>query len=75
MTIFTLCAVIAAESYLLGSMMFGILISKNLYHDDIRTHGSGSAGMTNMLRTFGKKADKKRKLYNGMLKCDLFMYL
>jgi len=23
---------------------------------------------------FGKKADKKRKLYNGMLKCDLFMY-
>ena len=26
-------------------------------------------------RTFGKKADKKRKLYNGMLKCDLFMYL
>ena len=56
MTIFMLCAAIAAESYLLGSMMFGILISKNLYHDDIRTHGSGSAGMTNMLRTFGKKA-------------------
>ena len=26
-------------------------------------------------RTFGKRADKKRKLYNGMLKCDLFMYL
>ncbi len=24
--------------------------------------------------SFGKKADKKRKLYNGMLKCDLFMY-
>ncbi len=23
---------------------------------------------------FGKKADKKRKLYNGMLKCQLFMY-
>ncbi|MDD4715214.1 MAG: class I SAM-dependent RNA methyltransferase [Oscillospiraceae bacterium] len=23
---------------------------------------------------FGKKADKKRKLYNGMIKCDLFMY-
>ncbi len=23
---------------------------------------------------FGKKAVKKRKLYNGMLKCDLFMY-
>lgn len=23
---------------------------------------------------FGRKADKKRKLYNGMLKCQLFMY-
>ncbi len=42
--------------YLLGSIDFGILISKHLYHDDIRSHGSGSAGMTNMLRTFGKKA-------------------
>ncbi len=42
--------------YLLGSIDFGILVSKYLYHDDIRAHGSGSAGMTNMLRTFGKKA-------------------
>ena len=25
-------------------------------------------------RCYGKLADKKRKLYNGMLKCDLFMY-
>jgi putative N6-adenine-specific DNA methylase len=23
---------------------------------------------------FGKRADKKRKLYNGMIKCDLFQY-
>ena len=23
---------------------------------------------------FGKKADKKRKLYNGMIKCDLYLY-
>ena len=23
---------------------------------------------------FGKKADKKRKLYNGMIKCDLYQY-
>lgn len=23
---------------------------------------------------FGRRADKKRKLYNGMIKCDLFMY-
>ncbi len=29
---------------------------------------------TEFERTFGKPADKKRKLYNGMIKCDLFMY-
>ena len=29
---------------------------------------------TEFERAFGKAADKKRKLYNGMIKCDLFMY-
>ena len=29
---------------------------------------------TEFERCFGKTADKKRKLYNGMIKCDLFMY-
>ena len=29
---------------------------------------------TEFERTFGKTARKKRKLYNGMIKCDLFMY-
>ena len=29
---------------------------------------------TEFERCFGKPADKKRKLYNGMIKCDLFMY-
>ena len=23
---------------------------------------------------FGRRADKKRKLYNGMIKCDYYMY-
>ena len=23
---------------------------------------------------FGKRADKKRKLYNGMIKCDYYMF-
>lgn len=40
--------------YLLGSLDFGVIISNVLYHDDVRRHGSGSAGMTNMLRTYGK---------------------
>mgnify|MGYP003159847264 CR=1 FL=1 len=44
------------QAYLLGSVDTGILVSKFVYHDDVRSHGSGAAGMTNMLRTFGKKA-------------------
>ncbi len=42
--------------YLLGSFNFGLIISKKKYNDDIRTHGSGNAGTTNMLRTYGKRA-------------------
>jgi len=30
---------------------------------------------TEFERTFGKTASKKRKLYNGMIKCDLFMWI
>ena len=48
--------IIAVESYLLGSLSFSIIVSKGLYKKDIRTFGSGNAGMTNVLRTFGKKA-------------------
>lgn len=41
--------------YLLGSINPAIIISKKVYNDDIRTHGSGNAGTTNTLRTYGKK--------------------
>ncbi|MDD4850991.1 MAG: glycerol-3-phosphate 1-O-acyltransferase PlsY [Gemmiger sp.] len=50
------CALTAAQAYLLGSVIFGVIIAKVFYHDDVRTHGSGSAGMTNMLRNYGKLA-------------------
>lgn len=50
---FLLCIVL---SYLLGSISFSVLISRVFYHDDVRKYGSGNAGTTNMLRTFGKKA-------------------
>ena len=56
MMTFLLVLAAAAQAYLLGSIDTGILVSKCLYHDDVRNHGSGAAGMTNMLRTFGKKA-------------------
>ncbi|MBR4961276.1 MAG: glycerol-3-phosphate 1-O-acyltransferase PlsY [Clostridia bacterium] len=41
--------------YLLGSVNSGIVLSRLFYHEDIRTQGSGNAGATNMLRTYGKK--------------------
>ncbi len=47
-------ASIAVVSYLLGSLNFGVILSRNLKKDDIRTHGSGNAGSTNMLRNYGK---------------------
>ena len=40
----------AVGAYLLGSLNFGVIISKLAYRDDVRTHGSGNGGMTNMLR-------------------------
>lgn len=48
------CLLTALQAYLLGSLLFGVLVSKLFYHDDVRLHGSGNAGMTNVLRTYGK---------------------
>ena len=42
------CVLTAAGGYLLGSILFGVLISKVMYNDDVRNHGSGNAGMTNV---------------------------
>ena len=46
--------IVAIISYLLGSCNFGIIISKSLKKEDIRESGSGNAGTTNMMRTYGK---------------------
>lgn len=46
---------IAVLSYILGSLNFGVILSKRFEKDDVRTHGSGNAGTTNMLRNYGKK--------------------
>ena len=47
----TLCAVI---SYLLGSISFAVIFTKIFAKTDVREHGSGNAGMTNVFRTAGK---------------------
>ncbi len=44
----------AISAYLLGSINFAIIISKIFARKDIRDFGSGNAGLTNVLRTFGK---------------------
>jgi glycerol-3-phosphate acyltransferase PlsY len=43
-------------SYTLGSIPFGLLIGRKFAKTDIRQVGSGKIGMTNVLRTAGKKA-------------------
>lgn len=48
--------IVCILAYLLGSINSSIIVSKLVYKKDIRTFGSGNAGATNMLRTFGKKA-------------------
>jgi len=46
---------VAIIGYLLGSINTSIIFSK-FKKTDIREHGSGNAGLTNTLRTFGKGA-------------------
>ena len=45
-------AVIVVAGYLLGNISMGLIVSER-YHMDIREHGSGNAGTTNVLRTLG----------------------
>jgi len=69
---FIVISIVAA--YLLGSINSAILISKVLYRDDIRKHGSGNAGLTNMLRTYGKGA-AGLTLLGDMLKTVIAIFI
>lgn len=40
-------------SYLLGSVSFAVIFTRAFAHTDVREHGSGNAGMTNVMRTAG----------------------
>ena len=44
---------IVVIGYWLGNLNGAIVISKLMMHDDVRSHGSGNAGLTNFFRTYG----------------------
>lgn len=58
----------ALIAYLCGSANSAVIISRLMYHEDIRKKGSGNAGATNMLRCYGKLA-AALTLLGDMLKC------
>lgn len=47
-------AAVAIVAFLLGSIPFGLIISRLFYKTDIRRSGSGNIGAMNALRTLGK---------------------
>ena len=55
----------AIAGYFLGCFNGAIIISKYILKDDIRTHGSGNAGMNNFRRVFGGK------LTFAVIACDV----
>jgi glycerol-3-phosphate acyltransferase PlsY len=60
---FALCIIL---SYLAGSVNFALVVSRLFYHDDVRRHGSGNAGATNVLRNYGKKAGALTFIGDGL---------
>ncbi len=52
-------------AYLIGSIPFGVVVGKLFYHVDVREHGSGNVGTTNVFRVLGKKAGV------AVLVCDM----
>ena len=47
--------VVVLLSYFLGCFNGAVLISSFVIRDDIRSHGSGNAGLTNFYRTYGAR--------------------
>lgn len=45
--------IVAIISYFCGCFNGAVIVSKYILRDDVRTHGSGNAGLTNFYRTFG----------------------
>ena len=66
--------IVSFYGYLLGSIPFGLLITKLFLKKDVRNVGSGNIGATNVLRT-GKKFLAALTLLLDVLKGYLSVYL
>ena len=64
-TAFTLLLVLAAFGYALGSIPFGVVVTRFLGLGDVRQIGSGNIGATNVLRTGSKGAAAATLLLDG----------
>jgi glycerol-3-phosphate acyltransferase PlsY len=58
-------AVLLVVAYLVGSIPFGLVVGRLFYGVDVRQHGSGNVGTTNVFRVLGKKAGV------AVLVCDM----
>ena len=65
----------ALIGYLLGNCNGAVMVSKLLFHDDVRTHGSGNGGLTNFHRTYGGKWVTIVVIAVDMLKVVIAVYL
>jgi glycerol-3-phosphate acyltransferase PlsY len=77
MTVFYIILEILA-AYLLGSIPSAVWIGKMLYGVDVRQHGSGNAGATNVIRVLGYKAGVPVMLvdvFKGWLAVQLAVWL
>ena len=75
-------ALVLLVSYLLGCFNGAVVISHFIIKDDVRSHGSGNAGLTNFYRTYGAKyalgviaLDMGKTVVAGLIGGYLFYFL
>jgi acyl phosphate:glycerol-3-phosphate acyltransferase len=59
-------AIILVVAYLLGAIPFAVIVGRLFYQVDVRKHGSGNAGATNVMRVLGLKAGLAVLLLDGL---------
>lgn len=75
MSIYYLCAIMAIVSYLVGGINGAIIMSKLVYHEDIREKGSKNPGFTNFKRVYGLNVISWIVLLMDILKTALPVFI